>query len=81
MLPLVPLLVILGTSFVYKLSSRVDARGAIAAIAVLLAAIPALSMSLRINSADADPRSIVSSIVAASGERVNPPILDRVTLC
>jgi len=31
--------------------------------------IPALSMSLRINSADADPRSIVSSIVAASGER------------
>jgi hypothetical protein len=69
MLPLVPLLVILGTSFVYELSSRVDARGAIAAIAVLLAAIPALSMSLRINSADADPRSIVSSIVAASGER------------
>ena len=35
MLPLVPLLVILGTSFVYELSSRVDARGAIAAIAVL----------------------------------------------
>jgi len=63
-------LVILGTSFVYELSSRVDARGAIAAIAVLLAAIPALSMSLRINSHDVDPRTIIPPIIAASGARV-----------
>ena len=46
MLPLVPLFVILGTSFIYELSSRFDRRGVIAAIAVLLAAVPALSMSL-----------------------------------
>jgi hypothetical protein len=56
MLPLVPLLVILGASFIYELLSRFDRRGAIAAIAVLLAAVPALSMSLRINSPDVDPR-------------------------
>jgi hypothetical protein len=70
MLPLVPLFVILGTSFVYELSSRFDRRGVIAAIAVLLAAIPALSMSLRINSHDVDPRTIIPSIIAASGARV-----------
>jgi len=70
MLPLVPLLAILGTSFVYELSSRFDRRGVIAAIAVLLAAVPALSMSLRINSHDVDPRTIVPPIIAASGARV-----------
>ena len=70
MLPLVPLFVILGTSFVYELSSRFDRRGVIAAIAVLLAAVPALSMSLRINSHDVDPRTIIPSIIAASGARV-----------
>jgi hypothetical protein len=74
MLPLVPLLVILGASFIYELFSRFDRRGVIAAIAVLVAAIPALSMSLRINSPDVDPRTIVPSIVAASGARV---VFDR----
>jgi hypothetical protein len=74
MLPLVPLLVILGASLIYELSSRFDRRGALAAIAVLLAAVPALSMSLRINSPDVDPRTIVPPIVAASGARV---IFDR----
>ena len=66
MLPLVPLLVILGASFIYELLSRWDHSGAIAAIAVLIAAVPALSMSLRINSPDIDPRTIIPSIVAAS---------------
>jgi hypothetical protein len=70
MLPLVPLLVILGSSFIYELLSRFDRRGVIAAIAVLLAAVPALSMSLRTNSPDVDPRTIVPPIVAASGARV-----------
>ena len=70
MLPLVPLFAILGTSFVYELSSRFDRRGVIAAIAVLLAAVPALSTSLRINSHDVDPRTVVPSIVEASGVRV-----------
>jgi hypothetical protein len=69
MLPLVPLLVILGASFIYELLSRFDRRGAIAAIAVLLAAVPALSMS---NSPDVDPRTIVPPIVAASGARAIP---------
>jgi hypothetical protein len=41
---------------------------------VLLAALPALSMSLRINSPDVDPRTIVPPIVAASGARV---VFDR----
>ena len=70
MLPLVPLFIILGTSFVYELSSRFDRRGVIAAIAVLLAAVPALSMSLRINSHDVDPRTIIPPLIAASGARV-----------
>jgi hypothetical protein len=70
MLPLVPLFVILGTSFIYELSSRFDRRGVIAAIAVLLAAVPALSMSLRINSHDVDPRTIIPPIIATSGARV-----------
>jgi Dolichyl-phosphate-mannose-protein mannosyltransferase len=74
MLPLVPLLIILGASFIYELSSRFDHRGIIAAIAVLLAAIPALSMSLRINSPDVDPRTIVPTIVTASGARA---VFDR----
>jgi hypothetical protein len=66
----VPLFVILGTSFIFELSSHFDRRGVIAAIAVLLAAVPALSMSLRINSHDVDPHTIIPSIIAASGARV-----------
>jgi 4-amino-4-deoxy-L-arabinose transferase-like glycosyltransferase len=74
MLPLVPLLIILGASFIYELSSRFDRRGIIAAVAVLLAAVPALSMSWRINAPDVDPRTIVPPIVAASGARA---VFDR----
>ena len=74
MLPLVPLLIILGASFIYELLSRFDRRGIVAAIAVLLAAVPALSMSLRINAPDVDPRTIVPPIVAASGARA---VFDR----
>jgi len=66
----VPLFVILGTSFIFELSSHFDRRGVIAAIAVLLAAVPALSMSLRINSHDVDPHTIIPSIIAASGASV-----------
>lgn len=65
-----PLFVILGTSFIFELSSHFDRRGVIAAIAVLLAAVPALSMSLRINSHDVDPHTIIPSIIAASGASV-----------
>ena len=74
MLPLVPLLIMLAASFIHELLSRWDRRGAIAAIAVLLAAVPALSMSLSINSPDADPRNVVPPIVAASGARA---VFDR----
>ena len=74
LVPLVPLFIILGASFIYELLSRWDHRGAIAAIAVLLAAVPALSMSLRINSLDVDPRNVVPPIVVASGARV---VFDR----
>ena len=74
LVPLVPLFIILGASFIYELLSRWDRRGAIAAIAVLLAAVPALSMSLRINSPDVDPRNVVPPIVVASGARV---VFDR----
>ena len=74
MLPLVPLLIMLAASFIHELLSRWDRRGAIAAIAVLLAAVPALSMSLRINSPDVDPRNVVPPIVVASGARV---VFDR----
>jgi Dolichyl-phosphate-mannose-protein mannosyltransferase len=74
MLPLVPLLLILGTSFIYELAVRWDHRGILAALIVVLAAVPALMMSVRINSPDVDPRSVVPSIVVASGARV---IFDR----
>ncbi len=74
MLPLVPLLLILGASFIYELAARWDRRGILAAIVLVLAAVPALVMSVRINSPDVDPRGVVPSIVAASGGRV---IFDR----
>jgi hypothetical protein len=71
MLPLVPLLVILGASFIYELLSRFDRRGAIAAIAVLLAA----SRRFRCRCGSTLPmsiRAIVPPIVAASGARAIP---------
>ncbi len=42
MLPLVPLLLILGASFIYELAARWDRRGILAAIVLVLAAVPAL---------------------------------------
>ena len=74
MLPLVPLLLILGASFIYELAARWDRRGILAAIVLVLAAVPALMMSVRINAPDVDPRGVVPAIVAASGGRV---IFDR----
>jgi 4-amino-4-deoxy-L-arabinose transferase-like glycosyltransferase len=56
MLPLAPLLLILGTSFIYELAAWWDHRGLLAALIVVLAAVPALMMSVRINSPDVDPR-------------------------
>jgi hypothetical protein len=50
MLPLVPLLLILGASFIYELAARWGHRGILAAIVLALAALPALSMSVQINS-------------------------------
>ena len=74
MLPLVPLFAILATSIIYELLSRFDHLGIAAAIAVLLAAVPALWTSVRTNFPDADPRTVVPPIVAASGARV---VIDR----
>jgi Dolichyl-phosphate-mannose-protein mannosyltransferase len=67
MLPLVPLLMILGASFVYELAARWDHRGILAAIVLALAAVPALMMSVQINAPDVDPRGVVPAIVTASG--------------
>ena len=67
MLPIVPLLAILAASFIYELLSRWDYRGWTAAVVVLLAALPALWMSMRANFPDADPRAVVPPIVEASG--------------
>jgi hypothetical protein len=74
MLPLAPLLIILGASLIYELAARWDHRGILAAIVLALAAVPALLMSVQINATDVDPRGVVPSIVAASGARA---ILDR----
>jgi len=74
MLPLVPLLLILGASFIYELSARWDHRGILAATVLVLAAVPALVTSVEINSPDVDPRGVVPAAVEASGARV---IFDR----
>ena len=66
MVPAAPLLIILGTAFVYELARRVTSQwsGAIAAIVILLAALPALHASYRIAGApEEDLRRIVPPLV------------------
>jgi 4-amino-4-deoxy-L-arabinose transferase-like glycosyltransferase len=70
MLPLVPLLVILATSFIYEVLSRRDPLGIAAAVVIAVAAIPALWISIRTNMPDQDPRAVVRPILVATGARV-----------
>ncbi len=66
MLPLAPLLVILGTCTLYEIARRGfgSTASCVAAALVLAAAAPALSASLRINGPLAeDPRSLVPDVV------------------
>jgi hypothetical protein len=69
MVPLAPLLAILATSLVYELLARWDRLGVTAAAVVILAALPALWASMRINAPDIDPRDVVPPIVLYSGAR------------
>jgi hypothetical protein len=66
MLPLAPLLVILGRAFIYELARRRFERAAsawLAAAVLLVAALPALYLSLRINGpAQENPRSVISAL-------------------
>ena len=70
MVPLAPLLAILAASFVYEILSRWDRLGLVAAAAILLAALPALWTSVRINTPDIDPRDVVPQLLLDSGARV-----------
>jgi hypothetical protein len=73
MVPLAPLLVVLGAAFVNELAERRYAGlGAAAALsALLLAALPAWSMSLRVNGrGDDDPRRLLPGILANAPGRV-----------
>jgi hypothetical protein len=71
MVPLAPLLVILGAAFVHECTERrrPGAGAMLATLALLIAALPAWWMSLRVNvRADDDPRRLLPEIVAnASG--------------
>ena len=66
MVPLAPLLIILGTAFVYELGRRHLSRPAslgLASAVILTAGIPALYLSLRISApAQEDPRRIISDL-------------------
>jgi hypothetical protein len=71
-LPLAPLLIVLGTSFVYELTRRRfgPARDFIAAAALLAAAGPALHLSVLINGPiEKDTRSLVPAAVLSSDSR------------
>jgi BolA family transcriptional regulator, general stress-responsive regulator len=70
MLALAPLLAILATSFIYELLARRDRLGIVAAVTVVVAAIPALWISVRTNGAVEDPRAVMPPILAATGARV-----------
>jgi hypothetical protein len=78
-LPLAPLLIILGASFVGELTDRYLRYGskAISAAIIVLAAIPALYLSVRINGPSADdPRAAVPPLIAG----MHPtPYFDRYT--
>ena len=66
MLPLASLLPMLGISLLYELLAPRDRLGVVAAAVALLAALPALATSLRVNGAAADPRAVVLPIVSAN---------------
>jgi hypothetical protein len=74
MLPLASLLPMLGISFFYEPLARRDQRGVVAAAVALLAALPGLTTSLRVNGAAADPRAVVAPIISADHVRA---ALDR----
>jgi hypothetical protein len=72
MLPLAPLLIILGAAFIYELARRMvgATSGLLAAAVMLAAALPALYLSLRINGpAQEDPRAVVPDAVSISAPR------------
>lgn len=67
MVPLAPLLVLLGAAFIHEWTERYrpGAGAMIATLALLIAAVPAWWMTLRVNvRADDDPRRLLPEIVA-----------------
>jgi hypothetical protein len=74
MLPLAPLLVILGSAFIYELARRrwpESASALIAAGVLLAAAAPALYLSLRINAPEEqNPRHVISTLDLGDAGRV-----------
>jgi 4-amino-4-deoxy-L-arabinose transferase-like glycosyltransferase len=73
MVPVAPLLVILAGAFIYELARRmqVAASASLAAAVLLIAALPALYLSLRINGpAQENPRSVVSTLDFGNDGRV-----------
>jgi hypothetical protein len=74
MVPVAPLLVILGGAFIYELARRrmqVTASALLAAAVLLVAALPALYLSLRINApAQENPRSVISALDFGNDGRV-----------
>ena len=70
MLPLAPLLIILGAASICELMQRFRSERGTAAVAVLAAALPALYLSLLINGpTEEDLRSVVPPIVVTSEPR------------
>jgi hypothetical protein len=74
MLPIAPLLVILAGAFIYELARRhmqVTASAALAAAALLVAALPALYLSFRIEGpAQENPRSVISALDFGNNGRI-----------
>jgi 4-amino-4-deoxy-L-arabinose transferase-like glycosyltransferase len=74
MVPVAPLLVILGGAFIYELARRrmqVAASASLAAAFLLVAALPALYLSLRIEGpAQENPRSVISALDFGNDGRV-----------
>ncbi len=70
MLPLAPLLVILGAALIFELAKSFHAGASIAAIAILAAALPAIYFSALIKGAEHDDlRSLVPAILLAEEPR------------
>jgi hypothetical protein len=73
MVPVAPLLVILAGAFIYELARRmqVAASASLAAAVLLIAALPALYLSLRINGpAQENPRSVISALDFGDNGRI-----------